>query len=95
MKKIYESESVRPNSIGRPLGRWKDRIKEYKCGRGDNIVGGLDQARKESLNRERWRLFNLLWRILVTHDSNLLSFDEVICCDVLLASESKFSALVS
>ncbi len=30
---------------GRPLGRWKDRINE------------LEQAMRESLDRERWKLF--------------------------------------
>ncbi len=33
-KKVYMSESVGPNSIGRPPGRWRDRVKEYMCERG-------------------------------------------------------------
>ncbi len=40
---------------GRPLGRWKDRVKEYMCERGASR--GLDQARRECLDRERWTLF--------------------------------------
>ncbi len=28
-KKVYVSETVDPSSRGRPLGRWKDRVKEY------------------------------------------------------------------
>ncbi len=34
-------EIVDPNSRGRPLGRWKDRIKEYMCeGESLNKQGG-------------------------------------------------------
>ncbi len=32
------SESVDPDSRGRPLGRWKDRLKEYMCERGASRV---------------------------------------------------------
>ncbi len=32
VKKV--SESVGPDSRGRPLGRWRDRVKEYMCERG-------------------------------------------------------------
>ncbi len=31
VNKVYMSESVGPNSRGRPPGRWKDRVKEYMC----------------------------------------------------------------
>ncbi len=55
MKKVYVRESVGSNSRGRPLGRWRDRVKESKCERGASR--GLNQARKECLDRERWRLF--------------------------------------
>ncbi len=34
VKKVYMSESVGPNSRGRPLGRWRERVKEYMCERG-------------------------------------------------------------
>ncbi len=44
-----------PNSRGRPVVRWRDRVKEYKCERGASR--GLDQARRECLDRERWTLF--------------------------------------
>ncbi len=46
-----------PNSRGRPLGRWRDRVKEYMCERCATRVEGLDQVRRECLDRERWRLF--------------------------------------
>ncbi len=57
VKNMYVSESMGSNSRGRPLGRWRDRVKEYMCERGATRGGGLDQARRECLNRERWRLF--------------------------------------
>ncbi len=42
------------NRRGRPLGRWEDRVKEYVSERG--VRGnGLEWARRECMNRERWR----------------------------------------
>ncbi len=32
--KVYVSKTEGPNSRGRPLGRWKDRVKEYMSERG-------------------------------------------------------------
>ncbi len=52
VKKVYMNEIVGPDSRGRPLRRWKDRVKEYMCERGATKRGGL-QARRECLNRER------------------------------------------
>ncbi len=43
-KKVYVSEIVGPNSRGRPLQRWKNRVKEYMCESGATRGGGLDQA---------------------------------------------------
>ncbi len=34
VKKVYMSESVGPKRRGRPLGRWRDRVKVYMCERG-------------------------------------------------------------
>ncbi len=56
------SESPGPNSRGRPLGRWRDRVKEYMCERGATRKGGLDQAKRECLDRERWRCL-CLWDV--------------------------------
>ncbi len=53
VKKMYVSKSVGPNSRRRPLGRWRDRVKEYMCERG--VARGEDQARRECLARARWR----------------------------------------
>ncbi len=57
LKKVSMSESVGPNSRGRSPGMWRDRVKEYMCERGATRRGGLDQAKRECLDRERWRLF--------------------------------------
>ncbi len=58
MKKVYMSESVGPNSRGRSLGRWRNRVKEYMCERSATRGGGgLDQGKRECLDRERQRLF--------------------------------------
>ncbi len=57
VRKVYVSGGVGPNSRGRPPGRWRDRVKEYMCERGAGRGGGLDQVRRECLDRERGRLF--------------------------------------
>ncbi len=57
LKKVYMRESVGgPSSRGRPHERWRERVIEYMCERG-LTRGRLDQARRECLVRERWRLF--------------------------------------
>ncbi len=57
VKNSYMSESVSLNSRERSPGRWRGRVKEYMCERGATRKGGLDQARRECLDRERWRCF--------------------------------------
>ncbi len=49
IKKAYVSEIKGPNRSGRPLGRRKDRVKEYMNESGASRGGGLEQARKECL----------------------------------------------
>ncbi len=39
--KGYVSEIKGPNRRGRPLGRWKDRVKEYMSRRSDTRGEGL------------------------------------------------------
>ncbi len=54
VKKVHRSSVEGPNWRGRPLGRWEDRVKGYvsdRGGRGD----GLEWARRECMDRERWR----------------------------------------
>ena len=57
VKKVYMSELEGTGRRGRPLGRWKDRVKEYLNERGVRGVRGLEQASMECMDRERWRLF--------------------------------------
>ena len=57
MKEVYLSEIEGCNQRGKPLGRWRDKMKEYTCERGDSRRGGLEWARRDYLDRERWRLF--------------------------------------
>ncbi len=48
------SSSEGTNRRGRPLGRWKDKVKEYVGERG--VRGnGLEWARRECVDRERWK----------------------------------------
>ncbi len=54
--KVYESqlEVKGPNRRGKPLGRWEHKVKEYISERG--VRGnGLEWARREWMDRERWR----------------------------------------
>ena len=57
VKKVYVSGSVGPNCRGRLPGRWRDRIKEYLCEIAATRGEGLDQTRRECLDREKWRHF--------------------------------------
>ncbi len=53
---MSEIESV--SRRGRLLGRWEDRVKEYTSERGTQVEGGgLEQAKKDCLDSEKWRLF--------------------------------------
>ncbi len=64
VKKVYRSSVEDPNRRGRQLGRWEDRVKEYVSERG--VRGnGLEWARRECMDRERWRFVCLgrpFWR---------------------------------
>ncbi len=42
--KVYLSSVEGPNRRGRPLGRWKDRVKEYVSGRG--VMGNEQFVKK-------------------------------------------------
>ncbi len=57
VKKVYMSECEGPKSRGRLLEDG-GTVKEYMCERGASRWGGLDEARREHLDRERWRLFS-------------------------------------
>ncbi len=45
----YPAPLVGPDSRGRLLGRWKDRVEEYTCEKGATKRGGFEQARRECM----------------------------------------------
>ncbi len=51
VKKVYLSSVEGPNRRERPLGRWKDRVKELVSERGAR-GNGLKWARKARMDRE-------------------------------------------
>ncbi len=56
VKKVNPSSVEGTNRKGRPLGRWEGRVREYVSERG--VTGnGLERARRECVDRERWRSF--------------------------------------
>ncbi len=56
-KKVSFSETEGPNSRGMPLGKWKDKVKEYMGERDTDGGGGPEQAKRACLDRETWMLF--------------------------------------
>ena len=48
MKKVYASETEGRRRRGRPVVRWKDRVKEYMHDRD----GGIEQTRMECMGKE-------------------------------------------
>ncbi len=56
VKNVYVSKLKGLRWRGRPLGRWKDRIKEHMNAR-DQGKRRLVQVKREHLNREKWILF--------------------------------------
>ncbi len=56
VKKVYVSK-IKSSCRRRPLGRRKDSVKEYMSEREATRGGGLEQARRECLDRKRCRLF--------------------------------------
>ncbi len=54
VKEVYLSSVEGTNRQGRPLGRWEERVWEYVSERG--VRGNvLEWARRECMDRERWR----------------------------------------
>ncbi len=54
VKKVYWSSVESSNRRGMPLGRREDKVKEYVGERGAR-GNGLEWARRECMDRERWR----------------------------------------
>ncbi len=52
VKKVYRSSVEGSKRRGRPLGRWEDKVKVSERGARGN---GLEWARRECMDRERWR----------------------------------------
>ncbi len=50
VKKVHVCQLVGPNSRGKPIGRWKDRVKVYVCERG--ATRGSKQYRKATWEME-------------------------------------------
>ena len=44
-----------PRRRGRPVVRWKDRVKEYMHERVADRGGGIELVKSEYLDRKRWR----------------------------------------
>ena len=57
VKKVYVSGTESPRRRGRPVVRWKDRVKEYMHERVADRGGEIELAKRECVDRERWRLF--------------------------------------
>ncbi len=51
MKKVYVSEIKGPSRKGRPLGRWKDTVRQYMSERGATRGGGLEQGGSVCIGR--------------------------------------------
>ncbi len=56
VKKVYVSEIKGPSTRGRTFRRWKDLVREHMSNRVVTRGGGLEQARRECLDGEGWRL---------------------------------------
>ncbi len=41
VKEVYMSDNVGPDSKGRPLVRWRGKVREYMCERGSTRREGL------------------------------------------------------
>ncbi len=54
VNKVYLSSVEGPNRRRRPLGRWEDKVKKHMSKKGAR-GNGLEWARKECMDRERWR----------------------------------------
>ncbi len=55
VEKVYLSSVEGPNRRSRPRGRWEAKVKESVSERGVR-ENGLEWARRECMDRERWRL---------------------------------------
>lgn len=57
MKRMYTSKVVAVTERGRPPVKWEDRMLKYVRERSKKSVRGLEDARRECKDRNKWRLF--------------------------------------
>ena len=55
---MYVIETEGPRRIGRSVVKWKDRVKEYIHEIVVDRRGWIEQARRDCIDRERWRFFS-------------------------------------
>ena len=53
VKKVYKSELKGANMRDKPLGTWRDRVKEYLNERDVRGRVGLERAKRECMDKER------------------------------------------
>lgn len=53
-ERLHMSEVEEPGVRGKPQVKWENRVEEYMRERGS---GGLNQTKRESWHREKWRIF--------------------------------------
>ncbi len=56
-KRVYMSMVDVVGARGRPSVKWGDRVLEHVRKRGERRVRGLEHARRECKDRNKWRLF--------------------------------------
>ncbi len=56
-RKVYVSEIEGRNARKQPPVKWRDRVQEYVKERDERSCRNTEQARRECLDRERWKLF--------------------------------------
>ncbi len=74
--KMYDSEFEGPNRRGRPLERWKNRVKEYLGEKGVSGRGALEQTRRECCDTARERGFRAI-------DTQPLKYKSLICMNLV------------
>ncbi len=55
-RRVYASEIEGGNVRGRPPVKWSDRVHEFRE-REERSLRIFEQARRECLDRERWKFF--------------------------------------
>ncbi len=56
ISRMYVSEIEGGNARGQPPVKWGDRVLEYVRKKGERPLRNFEQARREYLDRESWKL---------------------------------------